>query len=162
MVKVATIINTHGLKGECKLYLYTDDPKHRFKKGRQLQLDTQDVLTVESFRIQKGFGYVKFAEISSIEQAESLKKKHLWISEDDLPKLEEGHYYYYELMHCNVYNTKNESLGVVSDILETGANIVLRVSKGKDSFLVPYVPAFIQSVNPDQKKIIIKEMKGLR
>ena len=34
MIKVAQIINTHGLKGECKLYLVTDDPEHRFEKGR--------------------------------------------------------------------------------------------------------------------------------
>ena len=39
MVKVATIINTHGLKGECKLYLFTDDVQDRFKKGRKLYID---------------------------------------------------------------------------------------------------------------------------
>ena len=44
-----------------------------------------------------------------------------------LPQLVEGQYYYHELMHCTVYNEKKENLGEVVDILETGANLVLRV-----------------------------------
>ena len=58
MVKVATIINTHGLKGECKLYLFTDDVQDRFKKGRKLYIDENNYLTVQSFRMQKGFPFL--------------------------------------------------------------------------------------------------------
>ena len=56
MIKVAQIINTHGLKGECKLYLVTDDPQHRFEKGRVLHLEDGRTLTVVRYREQKGFG----------------------------------------------------------------------------------------------------------
>lgn len=162
MIKVATIINTHGLKGECKLYLFTNDVSHRFQKGRKLVLDANTSLTVQSFRMQKGFGYAKFEEITSIEQAQDFKQRNLWIRKEDLPQLEDGHYYYFELMHCKVINTQGEKLGEVSDILETGAHITLRVSEGGTSFLVPYVPAFIQSVDIEHKLITIREMDGLR
>lgn len=57
MIQVAKIINTHGLKGECKLYLYTDDPGHRFEKGRILYLNEKTPLKVVRFRMQKGLGY---------------------------------------------------------------------------------------------------------
>ena len=50
MIKVAQIINTHGLKGECKLYLVTDDPQHRFEKGRVLHLEDGHTLTVVRYR----------------------------------------------------------------------------------------------------------------
>lgn len=106
MIKVAQIINTHGLKGECKLYLVTDDPQHRFEKGRVLHLEDGRTLTVVRYREQKGFGYCYFEGIDSIEKAEQLKTKDLFIAQEDLPELEEGQYYYHELMHCTVYNEK--------------------------------------------------------
>ena len=105
MIKVAQIINTHGLKGECKLYLVTDDPQHRFEKGRVLHLEDGRTLTVVRYREQKGFGYCYFEGVDSIEKAEQLKTKNLFIAQEDLPELEEGQYYYHELMHCTVSNS---------------------------------------------------------
>ena len=162
MVKVAKIINTHGLKGECKLYLITDDVYDRFQTGRELYLADQTKMVVQSFRMQKGFGYVKFEGITTIEQAEALKTKDLFIPISDLPPLPEGHYYFYDLMDCDVYNAQGERLGKVLEILETGANLVLRIGTKEENFLCPYVPTFIQLVDVDEKKIIIQEMAGLR
>lgn len=162
MIKVATIINTHGLKGECKLYLHTDDAKHRFKKGRILYFSDGKALTVIGYREQKGFGYCRFSEIETIEQAEALKTKDLFIKKSELPKLKEGQYYYHELMDCSVVNENDEDLGKVIDILETGANLVLRVSDEKNSFLLPFVDAFVLTVSVNDKRITIREMEGLR
>ena len=114
------------------------------------------------YREQKDFGYCYFEGIDSIEKAEQLKTKNLFIAQDDLPELEEGQYYYHELMNCTVYNEEKENLGEVVDILETGANLVLRVKSKNTSFLLPFVPAFIVDVNKDTHEIIIREMDGLR
>lgn len=162
MVKVAKIINTHALKGECKLYLYTDDAKNRFKKGSVFKTDDNRELKVKSFRMQKNLGYAFFEEIHDINEAEKYKNQNLWVDEKELPELEEDEYYYHQLQGCEVYNTLGEKLGTVSDILETGANIVLRVSEGKSSFLVPFVSAHVKEVDIQKKLIIIEEMAGLR
>ena len=162
MIKVATIINTHALKGECKLYLVTDDPKGRFSKGRVLYFEDGTPITVQSFRIQKGLGYCFFEGIDSIDKAEKLKTKDLFIKKEDLPSLEEDEFYYHQLMDCTVFNEKDEELGKVVDILETGANLVLRVQNGTSSFLVPFVDAFIKIVDVENKEIEIVEMEGLR
>ena len=162
MVKVAQIINTHGLKGECKVYLLTDDAKNRFKKGQLLHFENGADIKVEKYREQKGFGYVYLEGIDTIEKAEELKWKYLMIDEDELPQLDDGEYYYHQLNACKVYNQNQEELGVVTDILETGANLVLRVKNGKEEFLLPFVQAFIKDVNVEEKKIYIEEMEGLR
>ena len=65
-------------------------------------------------------------------------------------------------MDCDVYNAQGEILGKVLEILETGANLVLRIGTKEENFLCPYVPTFIQLVDVDEKKIIIQEMAGLR
>ena len=162
MIKVATIINTHGLKGECKLYLFTDDVDVCFSKNRVLHLTNGKEMKVKSFRMQKGFGYAKFEGIESIDDAELLKTEVLWIDEKVLPDLEEDEFYYHELMGCTVFNENKDNLGTVIDIIETGANLVLRVQKGKDSFLLPFVQVFVLDVNIEQKTMIIHEMEGLR
>ena len=162
MINVAKIINTRGLKGECKVYLYTDDPAHRFEKGRVLYLDEKEPVTVESFSMSKGLGYVKFKGINTVEQAEALRGKVLCIPKDQLPEKDEDEFYYHELMNCKVINQHGEDTGTVSDILETGANLVLRVSKDGSSYLFPFVNAFVKEINLDDKVIHIEEMEGLR
>lgn len=162
MIQVAKIINTHGLKGECKLYLTTDDTDHRFQKGRILYLDEKEPLTVDRFRMQKGLGYVYFKGIDTIEKAEELKGHAVFIPLEELPEPEENEYYYHELNACRVYDQNQEFLGTVVDILETGANIVLRVQHEDSAFLVPFVEAFIVDVDRENKKITINDMEGLR
>ena len=162
MIKIGTIINTHALKGECKINLITDEPKERFKKGNVVFLKDGSKLEVKSFRTQKGFGYCFFEGIDSIEKAEALKTKDLFVNKEDLPELSDDTFYYHELMGCTVFNEEDEELGEVTDILETGANLVLRVSKDGSSFLLPFVDAFVTVVDVENKEIEIKEMAGLR
>lgn len=162
MIRIAKIINTHALKGECKLYLYTDSPLDRFVPGTVFETDHGQKLTLARFRIQKGFGYAFFEGVDTIEKAESLKNQVLELDEKSLPAPEEGEYYYHQLTGCSVRNEQGEDLGMVSDILETGANLVLRVTGGEKSFLLPFVDAFIVDVNAASKIITIREMAGLR
>jgi 16S rRNA processing protein RimM len=162
MIRVAKIVNTHALKGECKLYLYTDEIKERFAKGSVLYLKDGKELKVKAFRVQKNLGYAFFEGINHINDAEPLKGYELFVKEEELPQLDEDEFYYHQLIGCDVYNQNQEKLGVVSELLETGANLVLRVSHEEESFLLPFVKAFVLDVNIADKKITIQEMEGLR
>lgn len=165
MIRIAKIINTRGLKGECKVMLFTDQEDVRFAKGNTLYLADHTKLTVDNYSVYKGFGYVRFKEITTIEQAEKLKNQTLYLPEEELSELEEGEYYYHQLNGCDVYTTEGELTGKVTDILETGANLVLRITDPKDkkkSYLLPFVEAFVRTVDPEEKEIVIEDMEGLR
>lgn len=162
MVKSGQIINTRGLRGECRIYPSTDEPELRFKKGVKFKTDKGEELTVRQATPYKNTWYIFFEEIDSIEKAEKLKGQNLWIEESDLPETDENEYYYHELMNCTVFNQHGENLGTVSDILETGAHLNLRVSKEDTSFLLPFVDAFVKDVDRNKKEIVIEEMEGLR
>lgn len=162
MIRIAQIINTRGLKGECKLKLFTDSDLVRFARGNTLYLDEKTKLTVEKYSNYKGFGYVYFTQVKSIEEAEKLKGKTLYLPKEELHELEEDEFYYHELEGCKVINEKGEETGIVTDILETGANLVLRVKNGDKQYLLPFVDAFVKDVNPESKTIVIEEMDGLR
>lgn len=162
MIRIAQIINTRGLKGECKVKLFTDQDDIRFQSGNHLYLKDHKKLTVKKYSVYKGFGYVQFDEITTIEQAEALKGHELFLPKEELNELEEDEFYYHELQDCHVFNQQGEDTGIVSAILETGANLVLRVKNGEQEYLLPFVNAFVKEVDPKEKKIVIEEMDGLR
>ena len=64
-------------------------------------------------------------------------------------------------MQCEVYTDQQLFVGKVVDVLETGANAVLRVKREKDSVLIPFVKAVVEQVDVEAKRIVIKEMEGL-
>ncbi|OLU36237.1 ribosome maturation factor RimM [Ileibacterium valens] len=165
MIKVAKIINTRGLKGECKLYLYTDQARDRFSQGVVLYEngDRNQPIHPISYSEYKGFGYAKFKEIADIDQAKQHQGMDLYLSKEDLPESDEDEFYYSDLNGLHAIDQNGEDLGKVSDILETGAtHPILRISKGSQSFMVPFAEAFVEEVDLEAGQIVIHMMEGLR
>ncbi len=94
---------------------------------------------------------------------EQYKECEIFIEESSRTKLPEGEYYRSELEGLSVYTEDRELIGMVKAVEETnGANNYLRiVSQDEKEVLVPYVKAFISSVDPEQKQIIIRRVEGL-
>ena len=65
------------------------------------------------------------------------------------------------LMDCEVYTRDAVYVGRVVDVIETGANAVLRVQRESDSVLIPYVKAVVTAVDVEEKRIEIEAMEGL-
>ena len=74
----------------------------------------------------------------------------------DLPKLPEGEYYFHELIGLEAVNLKNEHVGTLTEILETGANdvYVIRRDDGTEE-LVPDIPQFIRNIDIPEHRIQI-------
>lgn len=160
-VRVGQIINTHGIKGEVKVKSFTDFEDLRFKKGNTVYLD-DEILEIHSFRIHKGFVLLTFKGYQNINDVEKWKGKELFVSIDDLHELEENENYYYELSDCNVYDEEAHLLGTVSELIETPAHLILRVSSAdKKDLLIPFVEQFILDVDSDEKKIIVRVLEGM-
>ena len=162
-LRVGIITTTHGIKGEVKLLPVTDHPEI-FKSGQAFLLDTGKevrVLTVTSRKQVRQFVVLGFREISGIEEAQLLKGKDLWISEEDAVPLEEGEYYYHDLIGLNVFLDTGERLGELTGIMETGANDVYIVEEGGREYLLPAIRECILDIDLDEKKMTVHEMPGL-
>ena len=85
--------------------------------------------------------------------AESLKGLQIAVPRSSLPDAEEGEYYWLDLIGLRVFNLEGVELGVVDDIIETGANDVLQV-KGEKVHLIPFVSKFVHDV--DRKNRLIR------
>ncbi|WP_214765161.1 MULTISPECIES: ribosome maturation factor RimM [unclassified Exiguobacterium] len=163
-LEVAKIANTHGLKGELKLLASTDFPEERFKVGNDVFLETEGTyvpLTVSSYRKHKQFVMVTFKGMHHINDVEKYKGMKLFVQPEVLQELAENEYYYHEIIGCDVYDG-DEKIGVVSEILETGANDVWTIKRpGKKDVLIPYIEQVVASIDVQEKRIQITPLPGL-
>ncbi|MBS4172493.1 ribosome maturation factor RimM [Bacillus sp. FJAT-49736] len=164
---VGKIVNTHGLNGEVRVISITDFKEERFKKGNTLYLflngQSQPMeLVVKSHRIHKNFDLLTFEGFNNINDVEKWKEGILKVSEEQLGELEEGEFYFHEIVGCQVFTIDNTLLGVVKEILTPGANDVwvVKGEKGKE-FLIPYIKPVVKQINVQEKRIIIEPMEGL-
>ncbi|WP_226034967.1 ribosome maturation factor RimM [Aquibacillus saliphilus] len=163
---VGKIVNTHGIKGEVKVVRITDFDE-RFQKGKQLYWVDKDgnnltPLTVAGHRIHKNFDLLYFESYNSINDVEPLKEGMLKINEESLTDLDDGEYYYHEIIGCSVQTTSGEVLGSVKEILSPGANDVWVVERPKQKdLLIPYIADVVKQINVEENRIVIEPLEGL-
>lgn len=157
---VGRIIGTHGIKGELKVI--NESNFDRFYKGSELYIQKEnryEKITINSARVHKGMVLITFNNHFDINEV--LEYVNLNIYTDKHEELEEGHYYFDDLIGCEVFNIDNTEIGIVKDILENPTQDLLEVDTGKKITLIPFVEAFIKHVDINKKEIIIEAIEGL-
>jgi 16S rRNA processing protein RimM len=166
MFNVGKVVNTHGIKGEVRVIRITDF-EERFDPGSKLfwvskNGDETLSLEVNAHRMHKNFHLLQFKGYTSINDVEKLKEGLLKVSEEQLTPLEEGEFYYHQIIGMQVVTTDGEKLGKIKEILSPGANDVWVVQrKGKKDLLIPYIEDVVKEVNMDNETITIEPMEGL-
>ena len=164
-IRIGKIINTHGIKGEAKIYSYSDFDEERYQKGNCVYFKINDEMkpfTVKTYREHKGFPLVSFEELKDINSIEPYKNCELYIDDDMREDLDEG-YYFDQLEGLDAYDESGNLLGKTIGIEETnGAQDNLRIEmKDGKQFLVPYIDEFISEVNLEENRIVIAMQEGL-
>ena len=163
---VGKIDNTQGLHGEMRVLSVTDFAEERFKKGNILALfDKKDqfVMDVEiaSHRKVKNFEIIKFKGMYHINDIEKFRDFTLKVREEDLTDLEDGEFYYHEIIGLEVYEN-DVLLGTIKEILQPGANDVWVVKrKGKRDLLLPYIPPVVLGIDIEQGRVDVEIPEGL-
>ena len=164
LLRVGVISNTHGIRGEVKVFPTTDD-KSRFELLDEIILDTGKehlTLHVANVKYFKQFVILKFKEYNNINDIERYKGKDLYVTREHAVPLEEGEYYIADLIGCKVVTDQGEELGELIDVMETGANDVYVVkTKEKKEVLLPYIEDCIKEIDIEKKLITAHIMPGL-
>ncbi|MFD0711246.1 ribosome maturation factor RimM [Paenibacillus sp. GCM10027626] len=166
-LNVGKLVNTHGIRGEVKVVSSTDFPEERFAAGSVLILtdpESRQSLEVEvqSARMHKNMFIVKLKGYDNINDVEKYKGWTMQIAKDELGELDEGEYYYYEIIDCKVVTEDGEELGVITEILSPGANDVWVVKQpGGKQLLLPVIDEVVLNVNVADKLITVRLMEGL-
>ncbi len=164
-LRVGVIASTHGIRGEVKVYPTTDDLE-RFKNLKQVVLVTQRKeelpLTVEGVKFFKQFAILKFKGIDNIDDIQRYKGCDLMVSREHAQPLAENEYYIGDLIGMKVQADTGEDLGVLDDVLQTGANDVYVVKRPDGSeLLLPVIDQCILDVKVEEGIVIAHVMEGL-
>ncbi|GAF23333.1 MULTISPECIES: ribosome maturation factor RimM [Shouchella] len=164
---VGRLVNTHGVRGEVRVLSNTDFGEERFAVGSQLKIASSPdergtMISVKSHRKHKNFDLLTFEGYTNINEVEVFKGNYLYVSEQQLSELGEHEFYYHEIIGCQAVDEDGHSLGVIKDIIETGANDVWVVErKGKKDLLLPYIEDVIKEVNIDEGTVKVHLLEGL-
>lgn len=139
-VQVGEIVGVHGVKGWVKIHSDTD-PREGILNYSPWLLGSgerqQAIEVLDGGRRGKGLA-AKLDGIDDREQAAKLIGTPIWIRREQLPKLEEG-YYWADLVGLSVKNREGQDYGLVSHLIETGANDVLVVRNEERERLIPWL-----------------------
>jgi 16S rRNA processing protein RimM len=157
---IGTIAGAHGSGGELKLRLATDDPEQLRRIKRIYIGDETTIRRLIGVRFHKGMALIRVSGVTLPEQAELLRGQIVRISGNDARPLEPGEFYYYQVIGLTAKDEAGAAIGVVSDIIETGANVVFVVSPadgGKD-ILLPNIPDVILDLDPAARTMVVRPL----
>jgi 16S rRNA processing protein RimM len=153
---VGQIINTHGLKGEVKVYPLTDDLR-RFRKLKEVLIDGK-VVKLTWCKLQAQLVILKLEGVDSIEQAIKYKDKYIEVKREDAVELSEGEFFIADIIGCTVVDENGTELGTVHDVIQTPNNDVYWV-KGSAEVLVPALKTIVSGIDVENRKITIKPLE---
>ena len=159
-IEFGKIVNTHGLKGEVKVYSYTDDTNHILKL-KKVYISNKEY-TVESMKIQKQMFLMKLRGIDTIEATSSIMNKMCYREIENDEANEEQGFFIKDLIGLKVIDTDGNEIGTLKEVFRTGANDVYEIvdSENKSKY-IPAIKEVVKSIDIKSKLMIVELMEGL-
>jgi 16S rRNA processing protein RimM len=158
------VVGTHGIQGTLKVY--SDSGSWSlFESGSSIFIQNHDG-DVNSWQIKwarphKRFMLLSLEGVSTLEQAQSFKGARFLVDKAALPQLEEGAYYWFDLIGLRVFSMDGSLLGKIESIIETGSNDVYVVRDGNRETLVPALTKVVKAVDLESKTMQVDLPEGL-
>ncbi len=164
MFQVGVIASTHGIKGEVKVFPTTDDVR-RFKRLKEVILDTgkeKIALEIEGVKFFKQFAILKFKGIDNIDDVQKYRQKSLYVTRQNAVRLGRDEYFIADLMGLRVVDENEQEIGVLKEVMETGANdvYVIEMTDGRE-LLLPAIKQCVLQVNVEEGFVRVHVLEGL-
>lgn len=164
LLQIGVITSTHGIKGEVKVFPTTDDSK-RFKRLRECYIEFKNEMIpakASGCKFLKNMVILKFEGINDINDVEKYKQCKLFVDREHAVSLEKDEYFIADLIGLDVLKEDGALLGVLTEIIPTGANDVYVVTNAdKREYLLPAIKECILSIDMDDRRMTVRLMKGM-
>jgi len=158
-ILIGKVVNVVGLKGELKIYSYTDR-NERFEELDKIWLDNE-TYPITNVRYQNKVVILKLEGINDRNKAELQRNKKVYIEDADLKELPEDTYYVRDLIGMEVH-TEDGCLGEITDVIQNAAQDLYEVkTESGKKVLVPVVKEFVLDVDMEQRTVKVKLPEGL-
>lgn len=138
-VCIARIGAAHGVRGEVKLWPFTEDPMAVTRYG-ELRADDGRCFEIEAVRSGKDFLVARIKGVHDRTAAEGLRNVDLYVPRDRLPELAHEEYYHADLIGLGVEDHDGTALGTITAVHNFGAGDLLEIQPagGGDTVIVPF------------------------
>ena len=163
-VLIGKIVGVHGLKGTNKFTSYAESLSVFYPGQSILICDSRNRETRVKLNWVKSHTktpLISFKGVTDRDRAETLIGAELFIPETELPELDNGTYYWFELIGIEVYTTGGDYLGRITSIFPTGSNDVYVVKDNKQEVLIPALESVVLDIDLELKRMRVDLPEGL-
>jgi len=156
---VGRIVGAHGIRGEAKMVILTDDPDHLLDLRRVYFDDDLTPRRLSGIRFHARQALLTFPEITDRDAADALRGTIVRISGSQAKPPAEGEFFHYQLIGLSVYDEAGRSLGKLTEILEAGEvdTYVVRDEDGGEQ-LFPALKDVVLDINPAEDRVIVRPL----
>ncbi len=155
---VARIGAAHGVRGEVKLWSFTEDPAAVAQYG---PLETQDgtrCFEIEALRAAKDHFVARIAGVNDRDAAEKLRNIELYIPRARLPKIEEADTFYHaDLVGLDAITPDGARVGTVHALHNFGAGDIIEIApaEGGDPLMLPFNETTVPKIDVAARQIVV-------
>ena len=161
---VGKIVKKYSFKGELLVKLDTDEPE-MFEDMESVFVELRNNLVpffIESSQLHKSeLLRVKFEDVDTEQDADSLLKCGLYLPLEFLPQLDDDKFYFHEIIGFTVEDVNFGQVGTVKSINDSTAQALFEIDRDGIEILIPMNDAFIKKVHKKKKLIIVDTPEGL-
>jgi 16S rRNA processing protein RimM len=155
---VARIGAAHGVRGEVKLWSFTEDPAAVASYGPLESEDGKRRIEIEALRPAKDHFVARIAGVADRDAAERLRNLELYIPRERLPEIEEADTFYHaDLIGLQAVTPDGENIGTVVAVHNFGASDVVEIkpTEGGEPLLIPFTNATVPEIDLDARRIVV-------
>jgi len=164
LVLIGKIVGIHGVKGNCKLLSYAESLSV-FQPGSEVLVATSSgqkkYYEINWVKPHSRVDLMSLKGVSTRDQAQTIVGSELFIEKAQLPDLEEGSYYWYDLIGLDVFTVDEKYLGRVESIIRTGSNDVYVVKHNDSEILIPALESVVHEIDLQNNRIQVELPEGL-
>jgi 16S rRNA processing protein RimM len=164
---IGEVLRPHGVQGELRIRILTDYPERIAELqtvylGAGVDSPTLKPYPVEGMRMHQNYGLLKLRGINSRNQADRLRDLFIMVDMEHAVPLEEGEFYVFELLGLEVRTVEGDSLGTITEVIETGANDVYVVDSPRyGEVLIPVTEETVLQTDIAARILTVRLPEGL-
>ncbi len=156
---VAHVTAPWGIRGEMKIEILSDNPK-RFQPGALLYFHGTPY-RIEHCKVMPKSVSLKLKGIDTRNEAEAMRDAYLDVPSSELGGLEPDVFYLHQIIGLNVETTDGRPVGVVTAVMQTGANDVYVATLDGHETLIPAIGQVVKQIDVEGGKMVIEAIPGL-
>lgn len=159
LIKIGKIVNTHGIKGEIRLLSKFPYKDRVFQKDMVIYINKKDKEVINSYRKHKNFDMITLKGYDNINDVLKYKNTYAYVDKNSI-KLDKDNYLDEDIISLEVIY-ENTSKGYITSIERYDKTSLICIKDNDKEYLLPYNYNIIDKIDINNKKIYIKDIKGL-